>query len=260
MSATTITIAIFGAICLAIGLIYFAQARERARVERVRKISSLSERYRRLQSLMNDLPPQYLSNELRLLVAERSIETLQELMQLKNDSNLSSQLKSDQEMLAQLRSSNVKFPPKQVRDENEAKNVRKLLQTLFKFVQLQAKRGTIQVAHAKQYLEQINLYNCQSKADMLVAAAERANKAGKPRVAIHNYHSAIAAYKPVANNPAAANAIEGFKQRITALDEIADEHNRRVKEQAQAKMDGNKEWDSYLQEDDTWKKKNQYDD
>ncbi len=260
MPVTTITILVFSAICLAIGAIYFAQVRERARVERVRKISSLSDRYRRLQGLLHDLPPQYLGNELRLMVAERCVETLQELIPLKKDPQLASKLAQDQEALAQLRSNPAKLSPQKVNSEEEAKNVRKLLQVLFKFVQAQNKRRALSAADAKKYLDQINFFACQSKADMLVARAEAANKAGKPRVAIHNYHSAIAAYKPVAGNPAAATAVQGFKQRIVTLDQIADEHNKRVKEQAQEKLEGSTEWDKFLKDDETWKKKNQYDD
>lgn len=260
MPVTTITILVFSAICLAVAAIYFAQARERARVERVRKISNLSERYRRMQGLLHDLPPQYLSNELRLMVAERAVETLKELIPLKQDAQLRSQLAQDQEALAQLRSTPVKLAPKKVSTEEDAKNVRNLLQVLYKFVQAQNKRRALSAPDAKKYLEQINFYACQSKADMLATRAEAANKAGKPRVAIHNYHSAIAAYKPVAGNPAAASAIQGFKQRIVTLDQIADEHNKRVKEQAQEKLDASSEWDNFLKTDETWKKKNQYDD
>ena len=260
MPVSTITIAIFSAICLAVGVLYFAQMRERARIERVRKISNLAERYRRLQSLLSDLPPQYLSNDLRVMVAERSVETLKELIPLKRDAQLAEQLKADQEQLTQLRNSNTKFPPKPIRDENEAKEVRKLLQTLYKFVQGQHKRRLLDATTAKKHLEQITFFACQSRADVLVARAEAANKGGKPRVAIHNYHTAIAAYKPVMNHPAAVNVIAGYKQRITALDQIADAQNKRVKEQAQAKLEANKEWDTFLKDDDTWKKKNQYDD
>ncbi|MFT6904122.1 MAG: hypothetical protein ACJAS1_000767, partial [Oleiphilaceae bacterium] len=72
MSTTTITIIIFTVIFLSIGAMYLSQARERARIEKIRRTNICNERYQRMQLLLHDLPPQYLNNELRIMIAERS--------------------------------------------------------------------------------------------------------------------------------------------------------------------------------------------
>lgn len=261
MSSTEITIAITAVIFISIIAVYFVQAREKARIEIIRKLNVLRERHRHLQQLLHELPPQYLTNELRTMILERSIETVGELVKIKNDARSQAALKQDQEQLKTLAEKNPTFKPVPVRDENMAKEVRKLLEILLRFIQTQHKRKIIDAASAKKYQEQIIFLAAQSKADLFNARANAANKAGKPRVAIHNYHNAIESFKDMAKHPQAATLIKEYRSKIKALEEVADEHNRKVKEEAQKKMDSNDEWNSFLGDDkNDWKKKNAYDD
>lgn len=260
MSGTTTTIVIFGVICLCVGAIYIAQARENARLDKLRKINYLNERYKQMQCLLYDLPPQYLNNELRIMITERSIETLTELNGLKNDARLTAQIQQDQDFLKQLREQNPEFKPVKVKDEVAAKEVRKLLEILFRFVQSQHKRKMLDAASTKTYLGHISFYSAQSSADLFARIAEEANKAGKPRVAIHNFHSAIAAFKDLSNIPQAVQAINHYRAQIKTLESVADEHNQKVKNAAQDKLEDSQEWDKYLDDDGGWKKKNNYDD
>jgi len=260
MSGTAITFVIFGVICLCVGAIYIAQARERARIEKIRKINVLTERHRHMQQLLYDLPPQYLSNELRIMIVERSIEALTELASLKNNDRITNQIEQDREFLTQLREQNPTFKPIQIKDEAVAKETRKLLEVLFRFVQTQHKRKLLDASSAKKYLGHISFYSCLSKADLFASRAEAANKAGKPRVAIHNFHSAIDTFKELSKHPQTAKYVNQYRARIKALEAVADEHNQKVKLDAQKKLDGSQEWDNYLENDDPWKKKNTYDD
>ncbi len=260
MSVTHITIAIFAIICVCIVVIYIGQARERARVEKVRKISALTERHRRMQCLLHELPPQYLTNELRAMIAERSIETLQELAGLKNDARTMENLEQDREFLKNIQENNPSFKPVKIRDENAGKEVRKLLQVLYTFIQTQNKRKLLDAASTKKYLSQIVFAASQSKADMFAARAEQAIKIEKPRVAIHNYHNAIAAFKDMANHPQAAQAITQYRRKIKELEQHADGQKQATRAASQSKLEASDEWSDFLKDDDDWKKKNTYDD
>ena len=130
MSTPVITIAIIAVIFLAIGAVYFAQAREKARLERIRKSNVLTERHNRMQQLLHELPPQYLNNELRIMIAERSVETLNELMQINDSERLKGYLAADHDYLKQMRESNPKFKPVKVTSEGKAKEVRSYLEVL----------------------------------------------------------------------------------------------------------------------------------
>src|SRR5690554_2321236 len=101
MSTTVITIIIFSVIILSVTAIYISQSRERARLEKIRRTNICNDRYQRMQQLLHDLPPQYLNNELRVMIAERSIETLNELLKLNKNPRHEGYLQSDLDYLKQ---------------------------------------------------------------------------------------------------------------------------------------------------------------
>jgi hypothetical protein len=260
MPTTTITFVIFGIICLCIGAIYLAQARERARIEKIRKINILTERHNRMQQLLHELPPQYLNNELRIMIGESAVETAAELIQINNNDRLKGYLAADHEYLKELREKNPKFPPVPVKTEAKAKEVRGYLEVLQRYIQTQHKRKRLPAANAKKYLDHITISICQSKADLFCGRAEDANSKGKPRVSIHNYHSAIDAFKEYAKHPVAAKSISIYRAKIKALEELASQNSQKPKEQSGANnKPENEEWDSFMDQGNDWQKKNDYD-
>lgn len=259
MPTSTITIIIFAIIFLSIGAMYLSQARERARVEKIRRTNICNDRYQRMQQLLHDLPPQYLNNELRIMIAERSVETLNELLRINKDPRHEGYLKSDLDFLKQLRENNPKFAAIQVNSEAKAKEVRNNLEVLHRFIDSQHKNKRLSAANTKKYQDYIMLSICQSKADLFCNRAAAAKN--KPRVAIHNYHSAIDAFKPLANHPQAVKTIQQFKAKIKALEAEADQQNQALKEKSSTNTEGQTtEWDSFLDKKDDWQKKNTYDD
>lgn len=259
MSVVTITIIIVAIIGVCVTGIYFAQARERSRIEQIQKIKSFSDRYERLQRLLHELPPQYLPEELRILITQQSINSLERLIALKKSRNYESYLEGDKEYLTKLQNKTLKLSPVPVKSPEQAQEIRSLLEILFKFVQQQAKQKLLDPGRAKQYALQIKFSAVTSKTDSLVGKAETAAKAGKPRVAIHAYHTAIEALKAMAEYPPAAEVILSFKQQIKALEQDADKHNQEVKAKAQAQTEEGDKWNEFLGDDDEWKKKNSYD-
>lgn len=101
MSSALILSIIVLIIVLSMIVVFVAQAREKAKLEAARKANALLDRYRRLKRIINEVPPQYLANEIRLLLLDRSIETLEELRELKgNDFRYQAQVDEDQELLS----------------------------------------------------------------------------------------------------------------------------------------------------------------
>lgn len=264
MPTTMITIIIFAAIALSIVAIYISQARERSRAEKIRRASICNGRYQRMQQLLHDLPPQYLNNELRIMIAQRSVETLNELIQINNNPRHTEYLSADLEYLKQLKENNPSFPAVKVTTDAQAKEVRDNLEALQRFIQFQFKNKRLSEDSAKKYLNHITLSFCQSKADLFNVRAQAAKS--KPRVAIHNYHCAIDAFKPIANHPQAAKTIQEYKLKIKQLEAEASQQipnnpeNMQNTEHTEHQESKNSEWDSFLEDDkDTWQKKNNYD-
>jgi len=260
MSVVTITIAIGSLICAGIALIVFVQAREKARMERLRLATVLQDRFNNIQLILSDMPPQYLDNTLRIILREQSINTINELSKLKPSAKHPSYITDDEQKIQEIRQNNPSYPPVKVDSSEKAREVRILLQNLYKLLHLWQRRDQISLEHAQQYMTHVGFLARQSKADLFSEKARQAADAGKPRVAIHNYHSAIESLKEVANHPIAAQNIQTYREQMAALNKIANRRAEELKQKAQEKIESSGEWDDFLKPEDEWKKKNSYDD
>lgn len=261
MSVTAITIIIILIILASIAALFISQAREKARIEKVRKANLLQDRYRRVQRLLNEIPPQYLNKELRVMILERGIETLKELAPFKLDTSIPSKLAADEQKLKEIQESNEKPKSVAIKDEAAAKEVRKLLELLYRFIERQRASKKLDKASSNKYLTYINYLISKSKADFYVDRAKQSNANGKIRVAIHNYHNAVSEMMRIKENPLAVKAINNYRAQIKQLEAAASEGSEKPQTEKPAEQETlNKEWDSFLDKEDKWKKKNAYDD
>ncbi len=261
MSAALVISIIVLIIVLSMIVVFIAQAREKARIEAARKSNALFDRYRRLKRIVHDVPPQYLAKEIKLLLLERAIDTMEELKELKGDEfRYQAQLDEDQELLSNCKKLQKEPPAVQITDEEKLNEIRKLLQILMKFIENQARKRNISVPSAKKHIQNTKFYIYRSKADLYENRANAAIKKEKLRIAIHNLHSAVSELEKIAEIPEAQNAIKATRVKIKELETIADEQNKAKAQSATKTSAASKEWDEFLDDDDDWKKKNAYDD
>lgn len=97
-------------------------------------------------------------------------------------------------------------------------------------------------------------------ADLYENRAHVALKGGKIRIAIHNMHSAVSELEKIVSIPEAAEVVKAYKIKIKEWEHIAEEQNKAKVNAPTSASGSNKEWDTFLEEDDDWKKKNAYDD
>ncbi len=257
MSATLITAAIIIALLGSIAVAAFVRLREHMRYEKQRRFNNLQNRHRRMHMLLTELPPQYLNKELRIMILERALETLGEIKALQLDPKISEKITADTHLLQKVRASTDKPQVVNITDPVKAREARKLLEILHRFIATQKKAGKIDSATAHKYLEYVTYLACRSKADYFVARAEESKKAGKLRVAIHNYLNAVQEMSPVKNNPLCVKSIASYRHKIQEL-EIMASGDQGPKPPDPEKL--NKEWSAFGDTDDKWKKKNAYDD
>ena len=260
MSAVAVTIAIGSLVCAGIALIVFVQAREKARIERLRLATILQERYSNIQLILSNMPPQYMDNMLRVILREQSIITIKELSRIKASARHSEYIAEDEQKIQEIKQNATSYAPVTLDSAEKAREVRMLLQNLYKLLHLWQRKASISPDQAQQYMAHVGFLARQSKADLFSEKARQAANSGKPRVAIHNYHSAIETLKDVANHPEAAKNILNYREQMAALNKIADRRSEEMKQEAQEKIDTNEEWDEFLTPQDEWKKKNSYDD
>ncbi|WP_369602253.1 hypothetical protein AAIA72_04620 [Hahella sp. SMD15-11] len=135
-----------------------------------------------------------------------------------------------------------------------------MLEVLYRFIDRQRQRKRIDPATARKHLEQTAFLMAKTLADVHTYKAKAAADAGKPRIAIHHYHDAIAAMMKIKSNPLAKKHILIYKKRMDELEKQAAELVRQQlpeKEPKAAKLD--EEWNKVLSEDESWKKKQTYD-
>lgn len=260
MGAPVIITIIVIIIAISIALIFVGQARERAKIEKIRKVNSLQDLCRRLKRLTDELPPQYLAKELKLLIIERSIETLNELKDIqKSDFRHEATLQNEMGLLEQSKQSTEKPEPVPIVNEVQAKEVQALLEILQKFVDAQRKKGNIDGASAKKHIQHITYFAAKSKADYYSNKAKANIKSKKWRLAIHLYHNAITELEPVKALTIAQKAILSYKLKIKELDKMA-EDEKKIAATVKPATDKDDAWKEFGGDDDPWKKKNAYDD
>lgn len=263
MSVTAITITIILIILGSITVLFVSQAREKARIEKIRKTNALQDKYRRLQRFITEIPPQYLNKELRIMILDGCIDALTQLRTLKPSQELEAKFTATSASLKEAKESTQNPKPIPVKDDASAKEVSKLLELLFRFIERQRATKKIDPTISKKYLVYINYLISKSKADIAIKKAKESQQAGKLRVAIHNYHNAVSEMTRIKDNPLAIKAIKSYRIKIKELEALADQEGKAPTDDEQNKEDSlNKEWDSYLDKDeeDPWKKKNAYDD
>ncbi|KZZ58292.1 hypothetical protein A3762_04830 [Oleiphilus sp. HI0125] len=258
MSAVTITIAIGSLICAGIALIVFVQAREKARIERLRLIIKLQDRHTNIQNILSNMPPQYLNPTLRKILHEQSIETIKELTKFKPSSKHAGYIQEDERAIKELQENPQNLPPVKVDSTEKAREVRIMLQNLYKLLHFWRKKSQLSPDLAQQQMAHVGFLARQSKADLFAEKAKQAELAGKPRVAIHNYHSAIEVLSDVSTHPSAMQNIQAYKQKMAELNKKADQRTEEINAKAQGELEQSSEWDDFLSPEEDWKKKNSY--
>lgn len=253
MTGIIATIAIVALIGLSVLAIYIVQRREKAKLERLHKIASLTKFHDKLQSLLHELPGQFVHLELRKLIATKSFTAIKQLHELKASKSIQGKLEADEAYLKQVQSSEFQAPQGKLENEN-ALNAQ--LSVLSKFVQSQARAKKIAPQQAQEYLQNIDLQIAQARAKAFANKAAQALEQDKARVAIHAYHNAIEAFDKVAEHPDAAVQLQHYREEIKRIESEAGQADQAIKEKAAA---SNNQWDDYLDEGDDWKKKNDYD-
>ncbi|RMF18147.1 MAG: hypothetical protein D6758_04855 [Gammaproteobacteria bacterium] len=259
MTATQVTLAIGILVLVTVVIVYFVRAREKARIEQARLLHSLQQRLRRLMRLVSDLPAQYSTPDIKALILREAEETLNQIRTIDPRPEYDEHaitLKAYGENLNA--GEGVKIKP--VTQPDKAKEIRKLLEALYKFIDSQVRKKRLDPATGKKHLAQTAFLMAKCMADVHTHRAKKAADSGKPRVAIHHYHEAIALMEKLSNNPLAAKHIVVYRKRMAELEKQAEEALRAAapaKEDKAAKL--NEEWEKALSEDDSWKKKQTYD-
>ena len=249
-------------VTLSIALIVTSQMRERARIERARKITAMEDRYKRASRLLSELPGQYLNRDLKLLLIRDMEHSCKTLAALKSDSPVSSWLAEATELRQKVEKDDDQRPPVKIDSPDKSSYVQELLQNLFKMIESMHKARQIDGPTAKKNLKFVLFLVHKTHADLHVFQARDHIRQNQIRKAIHAYHLASTEMSKSQDNPLAMKAVKSFRTRIKELEAAERGGAESAPQEAQAQegqSNLDREWDTFL-EDDTWRKKADYDD
>ncbi|WP_114416219.1 hypothetical protein [Marinospirillum perlucidum] len=252
-----IVIVLVGIFIVALGLMLFVFARqqnEKKKIEAQRRVRILADRGRQMQILLDELPPHYLSQDLRAFVASQWLDLLHEQQQLgSNDPKLKEEMTAAQNKIDEIRSSNQP-DPEPVTDIQVANGVRRNLKQLNKVIVSLYQDKKIAHRIAQTYLNEIKQGFTQTLVEVFRASARKAEAQNNLRIAVVHYKRIMSELNR--NNPNGVHnqTLLECRQTIQELeDRIALESESSNNELAESV-------DEMMEEEDSWKKKQLYDD
>ncbi|WP_372964623.1 hypothetical protein [Marinobacter sp.] len=255
MEPTTIVLILAAIVAISLVIIVFSQMREKARIERVRKTTAQQDSYNRASRLLTEIPGQYLNTDLKLILLKQMEDACNALLALKSDKPVDKWLESVKQIQQQVISKTDRYPPVKIDSPEKASYVKELLHSLFKLIESMHKSGRVDSATAKQNLKYVLFLIHKTHADLHVFQARDYIRHNETRKAIHAYHLASTEMGKSKDNALALKAVKSFRIRIKELEASLLDGNSDVRNTS--KLD--QEWDNFLQDDDSWKKRADYD-
>lgn len=243
-------------VTVSIALIVTSQMRERARIERARKTTAAEDAYKRANRLLTELPGQYLTNDLKLLLLRNMENACRTLVALKADSPVSAWQSSIAELRQKVENNDDQRPPVKIDSPDKSNYVQELLQNLFRMIESMHKSRQIDAQTAKKNLKFVLFLVHKTHADLHVFRAREYVRQNQIRKAIHSYHLASTEIGKSKDNPMALKAVKSFRTRIKELEAMEKNGSGQPADQSGSKLD--RDWDTFLH-DDGWQKKADYD-
>lgn len=235
-------------------VVYARQQNEKKKIEQLRRIRVLADRGRQMQLLLDEIPPQYITADFRVFIADQWIELLQEQEELGcKEARLKVELETAQNKLQEIRSSNQpKAEP--ITDLQTANGVRRNLKQLNKIIIGLYEERKIAHRVAQGYLNEIKLGFTQTLVEVFRASARKAELEGNDRIAVVHYKRIMSELNR--NNP---NGIHNqtlleCRQTIADLEEKIAIQSEQNDNQLASSVD------EMMEDEESWKKKQVYDD
>lgn len=241
---------------LVLGLFFVSHNIEKQKAQRALMVANIGERVQQLNRLIDATPPAYLNKDLKLLIQneiKKRIEKLTELAPEKD--NFRKGLESISAQINETQSSTTKPPTPQIKSPEEAEQIRNVLQQHNKLIEALVQNKTIPLAEGKKHIAQIQASYFEAKVNHSINLAEQNRMAGKTKLAIHNYHKAIAELTKHNQNNMYAQKIAELKGVVGQLQEETGVQGQTTEKATSTDDALSQGLDELLEEDNSWKKK-----
>lgn len=236
-----------------IGLFYVSHTIEKQRRQRALLIANLSDYAFRLQRLLDAIPPPYMGKDIQLLLLGQIKKRMERLRALApGNDKFRKKLDAVNEHIAEVSASTAKQTKPQIKNPEEANQLRSLLQDLSKIIENLTQNKIITVEDARKHLAFVQTSYLDANLNHLLQMAESARQEQKPKVAILNYEKALVEMK---KRNKKGNFTERMEQITAIINELKSEAGHVVESTAEENNELNQAMDELLEEEDAWKKK-----
>lgn len=255
MSPAFITALVFGALFVAIILIYISQQMERRKLERQRQKAELTERVRRCADLNEILPGQMMTPQLKLLMYKIELKLSERLRPLApENTELVNRIDELVVLLGKGENVPVKNLPQSINTEHKAKEIRFLLEGLHGVITRAAREHLITTAEARHWVEEIRHMMVQLHIDFFTSIGQQLLQQEKPRQARLAFERAVQFLRRQADQ-------ERYRLQLRDLARYLERANDLALEREPTEDDHDELTAGLTQEeiDDPWRKKQVYD-
>jgi len=239
---------------------FVMQTVERNRRERIRAESQLRKRLENLVYMLDHIPPNFLSTDLKGLVCKSVIDVYEQLLKIApRNQEYQEGLQAIATRWNDIKNgNNAGYQP--LDNSSQVRDIKALLGLLNNFINRLFETGSINKAQAAEYSRQLKQLFSQTAIDQYSIAARKAESDQKFRLAIHYYQSAIDKMKKSALDAAMHEQIMAYGKRIVELTEQLPSQLDASSANELESAERDKEWSAFVGKDeDTWKKKSVYD-
>ncbi len=260
MSSLMIASIIFALLIVLVGYAFVSQTLEKRKKRRQRLLSALKHRQRNFKYMLSGFPEGLLTKDLTLIIYRALLDACEQLSRL--EPRESGHMEDFTAYSAELEA--LKHRPTSERTQpktpEQAVEIKRLLQELYRFIAHQTERGNIGQAQGQTYKDQIKRLALLVAVDAHAVSARQAQAAGKPRLAIHYYNLA----KKMLTQEKGG---QGYQKQLAQINGIIKKLEGQLEQQPEADAaptsegpapEEKKEWEEFEQQTD-WKKKQLYD-
>ena len=257
---TTIVVALIVLVCYA----FISQNLHSKRELRKRVTAALKNRTRLFRYMLDTFPKGFLSRQLSLFIYQNHLDSLEQLVKLEPSEKIHSlALQEATQQLTHARQDNSVIAPPKLDNPQKIKEIRMLLEELYKYIFRMEKRGAITPNFATSYNNEIKLLMLRTSVDSNVINGNFARQNGKTRLAMHYFQSAVELILKEGQTQAFAQLMAQLKEQLEELKAKAAEEDAESEpataQEAAEQEELKHEWETFESGDDTWKKKRIYD-
>lgn len=254
-----LSIILIGGVLILAGIlvlvVYGRQQHEKRKLEQLRRIRNLADRGQQIAQLIDSIPSQYLSQDLRVFMLEQWRNSLHEQEELGcKESRIKTEMEALQAKLNDVRGGK-QTGGKVATDINGANLVRRGLKQLHKVILELYKDKKIAHRIAQIYINEIKLGFTYTLIEVFKASARQAEVDQNWRVAVVHYKRIMSELNKSNPNGVHNQTLLECRQNIAALEQKVLEAEANGDTSALASS-----VDTLISEEDSWKKKQLYDD